>query len=592
MNKFKMFLAKHIFKEIPVAALQDASSKSSSSQRELASGYVKSISYKETDDTEFEDPENDLEDIQSAYNIDSYVRQGVDKYVDQIFKEGYSFYGTDENAVNYLKLRLSYIAEATNTPTNQFLIDIAEDIVKYGNSMILKVRSNDPNAIPQGINISGLGGTDPIAGYFCANPVTMKCKRDDYGTITKWQQDNDKGTQEFDPDQVIHFYYKREKGKAYGTPFLIPVLADVKALRRAEENVLQMMYRNIYPYFHYIVGTEDSPGTSDEVDTIQETIDSADLEFGIVTTERVTIKPIASDKVIEASPYLSYLEERIFSGMGIPAIMFGRGNTANRNTGDNMTSEMADRIRAMSKTIEMFFNNFIVKELLMEGGYDPVLNPDENVEFRFNDNDVDVEIKKQVHAVYKYEHNSITEDEMRKELGMDPIQDSERQKLFVELITRQNLKLEAQLEQQSSSDDKQEETNNKEQNQGGSNNKNQNSLSSLTIGLLKDEINNSNKKILEYITTCKNKKVQVLVSVINQEVSYCVNNINYLINKEINLDDSTKAQLEVIKVKLEKDTYSSLLGIDINDDTEFGLLKDNTNYNKEIFQSAILNLLT
>lgn len=591
MNKFKMFLAKHIFKEIPAAILEDASGKSGG-QRELASEFIKSISYKENNDTEFEDPENSLEDIQSAYNIDSYVRQGVDKYVDQIFKEGYSFYGTDENAVQYLKLRLDYIAEATKTPTNQFLIDIAEDIVKYGNCMILKVRSNDPNALPQGVNISGLGGADPIAGYFCANPVTMKCKRDDYGTVEKWQQDNDKGKQEFDPDQVIHFYYKREKGKAYGTPFLIPVLADVKALRRAEENVLQMMYRNIYPYFHYIVGTEDAPGTKEEVDEVQETIDSADLEFGLVTTERVTIKPIASDKVIEASPYLSYLEERIFSGMGIPAIMFGRGNTANRNTGDNMTSEMADRIRAMSKTIEMFFNNFIIKELLMEGGYDPILNPDQAVEFRFNDNDVDVEIKKQVHAVYKYEHNSITEDEMRKELGMDPIQDSEREKLFVELITRQNLKLESQLSQQTSENSKSGETNNKEQNQGGSNNKKKDYLKPITIGLLKDEINDSNKKILEYITTCRDKNIQVLNSVINVEISDCVNNIKYIIARDTELTDEILTKLDLVKIELEKDNYNGLIGIDINNNIEFGILKDNIEYNNKKFQDSILNLLT
>jgi lysophospholipase L1-like esterase len=68
----------------------------------------------------------------------------------------------------------------------------------------------------------------------------------------------------------------------------------------------------------------------------------------------------------------------------------------------------------------MFFNSFIIKELLMEGGYDPVLNPDQVVEFKFNDNDVDVMIKKEVHAIYKYEHNAITEDEMREELGNSP----------------------------------------------------------------------------------------------------------------------------------------------------------------------------
>ena len=341
MNKIKMFIAKQFFKELlPVSGKeQDASGSSGGGAgRELASEFVKRVTYKENNDTDFEDPDFDLEDIQNGYNTDSYIRQGVDKYVDQIFKEGYSFYGTDANAVEYLKLRLSYIAEASNTPTNQLLMDIAEDIVKYGNCMVVKARSNDPNALPQGTTVTGLYGKDPVVGYFCANPVTMKCKRDEFGTITEWQQDNDGGTQTFAPEDVVHFYYKREKGNAYGTSFLIPVLDDVRALRQAEENVLKMMYRNIYPFYHVAVGTEEQTGTTREVEELKSAIDGMDVEGGLVTTERVKITPIASDKVIDAEPYLKYMESRVFSGMGIPEIMFGRGNTANRSTGDNMTS--------------------------------------------------------------------------------------------------------------------------------------------------------------------------------------------------------------------------------------------------------------
>ena len=109
--------------------------------------------------------------------------------------------------------------------------------------------------------------------------------------------------------------------------------------------------------------------------------------------------------------------------MGIPAILFGRGDTSNRSTGDNMTSEMSDRIKAMQRTIEATVNDFLIKELLLEGGYDPVLNPDDAVIFRFKENDVDSMIKMQTHTIYKFEHNAITEDEMRYDLGLDPITD-------------------------------------------------------------------------------------------------------------------------------------------------------------------------
>ena len=591
MNKVKMFIAKRFFKELlPISGKeQDASGSSGGGAgRELASEFVKRITYKENNETDFEDPDFDLEDIQNGYNTDSYIRQGVDKYVDQIFKEGYSFYGTDTNAVEYLKLRLSYIAEATNTPTSQLLMDIAEDIVKYGNCMVVKARNSDPNALPQGTTVTGLYGKDPVVGYFCANPVTMKCKRDDYGTVTSWQQETDSGKQEFNPEDVVHFYYKREKGNAYGTSFLIPVLDDVRALRQAEENVLKMMYRNIYPFYHVAVGTEEQTGTTREVEELKTAIDGMDVEGGLVTTERVKITPIASDKVIDAEPYLKYMESRVFSGMGIPEIMFGRGNTANRSTGDNMTSEMADRIRAICRVIEMFFNSFIIKELLMEGGYDPVLNPDQAVEFRFNDNDVDVMIKKQVHAIYKYEHNAITEDEMRDELGMDPIPDGDREKLFVELITRETLRVQAEINVQvakaTATQNGTAETNNKQKNQGGkssggsgnkkSSSQSKNSIEPQSIGLIKDSIDNMENSIDNYIKECFDTNIQITQAKLMEKVVACNKEIMYIISRDSNssIVEDISTHMAKLSTNLLNQIHTDMIGVNTWASTESSII--------------------
>ena len=599
MNKFKRFIANTFFKELLPAAPESRDA-SSGGQRELASEFIKQIVYKTNDDNDFEEPDFDMEDIENAYNTDSYVRQGVDQYVDQIFKEGYSFYGKDVNTVEYLKLRLEYIAEATETPTNQFLMDIAEDLVKYGNCMIVKSRSNDVNLLPQGVNVQGLGGKDPVVGYFCANPSTMTVMRDEHGVITKWKQETDAGEQEFNPEDVIHFYYKRPKGNAYGTSFLVPVLDDIRALRQAEENVLKMMYRNIYPFHHVKVGTEDQPGTEKEVDKIIEEINNMDVEGGIVTTERVTITPIASDKVIDAEPYLRYMEDRVFSGMGIPAIMWGRGDTANRSTGDNMTSEMADRIRAITKIIEMFFNSFIVKELLMEGGYDPVLNPDQVAELKFHDNDVDVKIKKEVHAIYKYEHNAITEDEMRELLGMDPIADTDREKLFVELITRETLKLQAELNTESSSSDSStgnKETNNKEKNSGGQKSKKSSSSGkdeyNAIIGLVKDSVNKMNDEIDKYVINCYTNRQQILQSNVEKIVAKHIKDISYTMKAKVKDEALTNIIDEMLiknSVKLCSNIHDDLTGTNVYS-TSKGSVSDMITVRVNLFGDTIINYL-
>lgn len=441
MGRLKVWAARTFFGEFFTDGLPQESQTirdASTAGRELSTGTVKrlGIRYGDITSKDFEDGEFDLSQIDDGYNTDSYIRQGVDKYVDQIFKEGFQFYGKSTDVVDYIRLRFSFMAEATGIPTEQLFTEIAEDVVKYGNCFLAKSRVSDQASLPPTATITGINGAQPIGGYFPINATTIQIKRDKNGMVQQYQQKVDDTTVKFKAEDMIHIYYKREKGNAFGTPFLHPVLDDVRALRQAEENVLKMMYRNIYPFFHVMVGDDETPGGENEINEVKEQIDGMEVDGGLVTTNRVEIKPIASNQVINAEPYLQYLEERVFSGMGIPAILFGRGGTANRSTGDNMTSEMADRIRAIQRIIEVFVNEYIIKELLLEGGYDPVLNPEDAVEFRFNENELDSQVKRDTHFVYLYEHNAITEDEMRKELGRDPITD--RSMMHQTLITQAN----------------------------------------------------------------------------------------------------------------------------------------------------------
>lgn len=441
MGRFKVWAARTFFGEFFTDGLQQRGQTirdASTAGRELTTGTVKrlGIRYGDITSKDFEEAEFDLSQIDDGYNTDSYIRQGVDKYVDQIFKEGFQFYGRDTAVVDYIRLRFSFMAEATGIPTEQLFTEIAEDVVKYGNCFLAKSRVSDQASLPPTVTVTGIAGAQPIGGYFPINATTMQIKRDKNGVVQQYQQEVDDTTVKFKAEDMIHIYYKREKGNAFGTPFLHPVLDDVRALRQAEENVLKMMYRNIYPFFHVMVGDDETPGGENEINEVKDQIDGMEVDGGLVTTNRVEIKPIASNQVINAQPYLQYLEERVFSGMGIPAILFGRGGTANRSTGDNMTSEMADRIRAIQRIIEVFVNEYIIKELLLEGGFDPVLNPEHVVEFRFNENELDSKVKRDTHYVYLYEHNAITEDEMRKELGRDPITD--RALMYQTLITQAN----------------------------------------------------------------------------------------------------------------------------------------------------------
>ena len=376
-----------------------------------------------------------LMEIDKAYETDSYVRQGLDKYLEQTFKEGFEIFGTNPSTVEYIEARLLFIAEASKIPTKALVTAIAEDVVKYSNSIILKARKQDETQLPPTSTVTGIDGKEPIVALFPAHPGTFKVKRDRTGLVQGWMQEVDGGDKElkFRAEDVLHISYKRKRGDCFGQPFILSVLDDVKALRFMEENVINMIYKHVNPFLHAKIGDKEAPGTKDEVDDVERSLSGMDPEGGFVSTNRVEIATVATNNAVNAREYLDYQEARVFTGMGVPGIAMGRGGTANRNTADAMTAEMADRIKAIQRVIEDEFNNQIIKELLQEGGFDPLTNPLDMVYLRFKENDLDKKIKFENHCTFLFEHNAIDENEMRDLMSRDPITD--RALLHHELYT-------------------------------------------------------------------------------------------------------------------------------------------------------------
>ena len=342
-----------------------------------------------------------------------------------------------------------------------------------------------------------------------------------------WQQEIDGGDKplKFKAQDVVHMHYKRKKGNAFGTPFLLSVLNDVKALRFLEENVVNMLYKHVNPFIHVAVGDKDSPGTKAEVDEAEDALNNMNPEDGFVSTNRVTILSVGTNNSIDARPYLDYHEQRVFTGIGVPGIAFGRGGTANRNTADSMTSEMSDRIKAFQKTIEQFFNSQIVKELLQEGGFDPLTNPDDMVYLQFMENDLDKKVKYENHHTFLFEHNVITEAELREAIGRDPIVD--RGLLHHELYTMTVMNAKAA---QSPS--------------GGS-------ASSSSSGASKKETTNKNKPTNQHGTKSSSKKTtnELSKAIISKDTNFFMNRYS-LSSKEIDL---------IYKVIGDMDTDTSVL---------------------------------
>lgn len=409
----------------------------------------------------FEPPDFDLNDIIAAYDTDSYIKQAIDKYTDLVFKAGWELVSSNEEARKYIKTRLALIAEATQTPTEEFFNQISEDLIKLGNVFIVKARMPEWYKFPSGVQVKPIRDNKPIVGYFVLPPETIKIARDKFGTVTGYEQEirgNDKAIR-FKPSDVIHITWKKRRGFAFGTPYVLPVLPDIRLLREIEDNVNRLLHKYLHPLYKFRVGLdkEGYESTPEEVEYVKEEINNMQTDGTLVLPERYDVEVVgAQGEAINAEWALKYFEQRAFTGLGVPETVFGRGSSSNRATADNLTSEMHDRVKAFQRVIASAIDSHIINELLLEGGYDPIMNEEDNVDFKFIEIAIDEQIKLENQAMYLYEHNGITFKEFRNRIGYEPEVEDEKDMYLhrVQLV-------QASSKETSSDDPGSKDTNNK-----------------------------------------------------------------------------------------------------------------------------------
>lgn len=398
----------------------------------------------------FQPGEYDLAEIGRAADTDSYLARSFKKKVGLLMKEGFRFVGKNPATIRYLKTRIAQIERATLYPFLLLMREVAGDLIKYSNAYIVKVRNTKASG-GRVRTVKGIGTLNPVAGYFRVPPETMYFKRDFQGQVIEYQQKvltpltSPKSGKwpRWKPQDIIHIYHDRKGGFAVGTPDTVPVLDDVRVLRRMEEDVELLVYQHLFPLYHYKVGTENYPAQvfedgSTEVDHVQQQVEDMPAEGCIVTPERHEIDAIgAQGKALKADPFLKHFKERVWAGLAMSAIDFGEGSTANRNTADALSQALIDCVKDFQGVLQIFFDFFVVGELLMESTFTFDVLDDENVvNLKFNEIDIEQKIKRHSNAVNLYQGHLITETEGRKELGEEPLLDADRDDMFFERIEK------------------------------------------------------------------------------------------------------------------------------------------------------------
>ena len=354
----------------------------------------------------------DLAQIKNAVLTDSYLAVAVRKFSQLITKAGYQIKSKNEDAANYVNDRIKVIEFRTKIPFYTLITSIARDLYTYSNSYIIKTRDNNTEKF--GLKAEKIFSGGAISGLFLADPASVTIRRNDAGAIDAYVINQEA----YSPNDVIHLYIDKMNNADYGTSRIYSALEDVTMLRKAEGLVMTILYRFAIPVLHIKVGNtaEGQYATQKEINDARDAFQEMPNDGFIVTNERTAIEAITPNmQANQLLKFLEYLELRVFSALNASKSSMGRGG--GQSSADNTEALMHDEVRAFQNVITNFIEKYLFTELLLEGGFNPLLNKEDYVAFEFNEVSIDTKIKIESNTIQKYQGNVITLEEARRELG-------------------------------------------------------------------------------------------------------------------------------------------------------------------------------
>lgn len=404
----------------------------------------------------FEENQYDFDRILQAIDTDSYVKQGLSKYKELMWKEGWSLIGENRESVDYMYTRFDFLELVMRRPMQDLFMEIGDQLVKFANCFVVKARGDISAYFPGQLQASG-NSNKTIVGYYVIPAETVEIARDRNNKIIRYRQNvvgggGTGGTPEFKPEDVIHFAVDRKPGRAFGTPFLVASIDDVVALRQMEEDIQNLVHKELFPLYKYKVGTAENPAEPEEIDQAADELAGLRTDGGLVLPERHDVDVIgAGGNALDARGYLEHFRQRVVVGLGIAEHHLGMTSSGgNRSITDRLDIALYDRIKMYQRYLEDMIKLHIVNELLIEGGYNPFLNPSDpnttsdRVLFKFKEIDVDTQIKKQNHVLQKWQGNAISLQEARMELGDSYAPEVPEQELFAALQARMQVSIQQQ----------------------------------------------------------------------------------------------------------------------------------------------------
>jgi len=339
----------------------------------------------------FEGPIYDLSEIARALDVEAYIATSVRKHREQILKEGFTITGQTQETIDYINKRLFEFSLVTGLSFDEVVREYTTNLVQYATSFIVKQRDDEASSGKR----HRWGGKElsPIAGIFPMDPSTVGAQQNQLGHVANWMQKvldpvtGQPTEKKYKKEDIVVATIDKKSGFVFGTPYILPVLDDVRTLRRIEEISEIVAQRHAFPWVHWRVGSDDRPadifedGTG-EVDLVRAIIETTPPEGGIVTDHRVESEVLGmKGEALDLVPYLEYYEKRVMAGLRLSSIDLGRteGSKSNAVT---VSETLQDASKDFQAVIANSLSHQLFVPLLLEGGFDVNIETMVTLEFK------------------------------------------------------------------------------------------------------------------------------------------------------------------------------------------------------------------
>jgi len=409
-------------------------------------------------------------EVKKALESDATLRQIVSRYTEITLSQGFKIRSNDKKFDEYLQMRIREIETASGKKIGSVIERAMRNLIAYGNFFI-NIERNKENSSGRVYNFPKGNGMDlePVSSLFVIDPYGMSIRRGKYGTVVSYQHNPNmykdvfvnidynediipvpvgktKETHTFSPENMIHGMYE-PSDYAFGRSFLIEALEDLLILRMIESTMSYMIENKEFVVIVHKIGTKEAPGTQQHVNNIKRIIEQSDVNGEIIVpgNHEIEIKEMSTLK--DVMSYAEYFKKRYFSAVGMSTVGMGEPGAANRATAETTNEAMYDKARSFQRALAEAFETQFLDHIVYDFGIRPEnMSERDRPKIVFPDPDLDRVTKLENQAIFDYENNAITEDEMRERLKLEPIE--ERSGTYFDLITLRQLEQSAKLQQQ------------------------------------------------------------------------------------------------------------------------------------------------